>query len=253
GVALPAKTLVMSAADTALLRAEINCPGISELLPKPLMPGVLRRICTARDGTGVTPAADSDARDSGVLSGMRILLVEDNEINQQVAREILCGWGATVDVAADGRAALSQLFCVPAEGYAVVLMDLEMPVLDGREAVRRLRADDRFRSLPIIAMTAHTLGHELQQVLALGFNGYIAKPFEPEELLALLRPYLPGSAPVAPPALLPAAVMPAGEAAFAAALAAIEEIDTGLLLRRFSGRTVFLVKALGRFAEEARS
>ncbi|MBI2276762.1 MAG: response regulator [Dechloromonas sp.] len=252
GVALPATTLVMSAADTALLQAEINCPGISELLPKPLMPGVLRRICTARDGGGVTLAQDSDARDSRVLSGMRILLVEDNEINQQVAREILCGWGATVDVAAEGRAALRQLFSGRPDSYAVVLMDLEMPVLDGRATVRRLRADSRFSSLPIIAMTAHTLGHELQQVLALGFNGYITKPFEPEELLALLRPYLPGAVPVASPAPLPAAVGPAGEAAVATALAAIEEIDTGLLLRRFSGRTAFLVKALGRFAEEAR-
>src|SRR6185369_16456551 len=102
------------------LRAEINCPAISELLPKPLMPGVLRRICAAREAPGVTPAADSSARDSGVLSGMRILLVEDNEINQQVAREILSGWGATVDVAADGQVALSQLFSNPSGTYAVV-------------------------------------------------------------------------------------------------------------------------------------
>ncbi|HXE40675.1 MAG TPA: response regulator, partial [Azonexus sp.] len=255
GGALPAKTVVMSAADTALLRAEINCPAISELLPKPLMPGVLRRICAAREAPGVTPAADSSARDSGVLSGMRILLVEDNEINQQVAREILSGWGATVDVAADGQVALSQLFSNPSGTYAVVLMDLEMPVLDGREAVRRLRADERFKDLPVIAMTAHTLGQELQQVLALGFNAYIAKPFEPEELLALLQPYLPGKAAVArsvQPAPLPAAVVPGGEEIIAAALAAIEEIDTELLLRRFSGCTAFLVKALRRFAEEAR-
>ncbi|WP_265944563.1 hybrid sensor histidine kinase/response regulator [Dechloromonas sp. A34] len=254
GVALPAKTIVMSAADTALLRAEIDCPGISELLPKPLMPGMLRRICATREASGALLAPDSSARYSHVLNGMRILLVEDNEINQQVAREILCGWGATVDVAADGRAALSQLFSGLPDGYAVVLLDLEMPVLDGRETVRRLRADDRFRSLPVIAMTAHTLGHELQQVLALGFNGYIAKPFEPEELLTLLHPYLPANAPVAlptQPATLPAAVVPGGGAALAAALAAIEEIDSVLLLRRFSGRTAFLVKALRRFAEEA--
>jgi len=102
-------------------------------------------------------------------------------------------------------------------------------------------------------MTAHALSHELQHVLALGFNGYISKPFEPEELLALLQAYFPSGPPVAQAASpLLAAVGPGGEAAFSAALAAIGEIDTAILLRRFSGRTVFLGKALRRFAEEAR-
>jgi signal transduction histidine kinase/DNA-binding response OmpR family regulator/HPt (histidine-containing phosphotransfer) domain-containing protein len=257
GVELPARTLAMSAADTALLRAEINCPEISELVAKPLMPGQLRRICASREGGGIMLAPESGTRPSGVLNGMRILLVEDNEINQQVAREILCGWGATVDVALHGRAALSLLCSRPPDSYAVVLMDLEMPVMDGRETLARLRADDRFARLPIIAMTAHTLGHELQGMLALGFNGYIAKPFEPEDLLALLHPYQSAresfaqagqSMAVMP---LPLAVPPGGEEALASALARIDEIDAALLLRRFSGRTSFLVRALRRFADEA--
>jgi two-component system sensor histidine kinase/response regulator len=255
GIALPARTIIVSAADAALLRAEVIYPGIAELAQKPLMPNVLRRICMAEGETGVVLAPENKLQHPGILSGMRILLVEDNEINQQVAREILSGWGAVVDVAAHGRAALSLLFSRTPDSYAVVLMDLEMPVMDGREAVRRLRADDRFKDLPIIAMTAHTLGLELQRALAQGIDGYIAKPFEPEELLALLRPFLHEdsprqlTAPVTPPEV---EELKDGSEPFVEALKAMEDIDSAALLRRFGGRMPFLAKALQRFADDAR-
>lgn len=256
-IELPARTVIVSAADAALLRAEVMYPGGSELAQKPLMPSILRRICMAESNTEVLLAPESKQQQFGVLNGMRILLVEDNEINQQVAREILSGWGAVVDVAAHGRAALNLLFSLAPDSYAVVLMDLEMPVMDGREAVRRLRADNRFKTLPIIAMTAHTLGLELQRALAQGIDGYIAKPFEPEELLALLHPYLrqDGQHELAltlpPPTTPQVEVFMSGEGAYVEALNAIAEIDSALLLKRFGGRVPFLAKALRRFADDA--
>jgi two-component system sensor histidine kinase/response regulator len=161
-----------------------------------------------------------------------------------------------VEVAAHGQEALDLLFARAADSYAVVLMDLEMPVMDGREAVRRLRADARFADLPVIVMTAHTLGQALQDVLAQGINGYIAKPFEPDDLLRLLSPFQRSSLPLpsvveAPPETSQAELQQAVEQIFIKSLRDIGEIDSTVLLRRFSRRIPFLSRALQRFVEES--
>ncbi|HEX6733368.1 MAG TPA: response regulator [Azonexus sp.] len=244
---LPARLLAMSAADVALLRAETDIPEIAELVQKPLLPQVLQRICSRSPaGTEAAPTGEPRGRD---LHGLRLLLVEDHEMNRQVACEMLEGWGASVDLAVDGLAALEILMGAPADRYAAVLMDLEMPVMDGREALRRLRAERRLAGLPVIVMTAHAQGAELQRLLAQGASGYIAKPFEPDELLAVLVRACGLAVAVPPP---PQAAPNAAEAAFLAALEAIPEIDVGVLRRRFAGRMRFLAEALHRFADEAR-
>lgn len=251
GLALPARTIVVSAADSAVLRQEAAHPGVSEVIQKPLLPSVLRRICAAElaDSGGSFPEHGGDS--SGSLQGLSVLLVEDNEVNQQVAGEILRGWGARVDVAANGQIALDLLYSHAADYYAAVLMDLEMPVMDGREATRRLRDDARFHDLPVIVMTAHVAGHGMRDRLVPGVSGYIAKPFEPEELLAILTPYWHGlrSADLASgPA--PEADVDEG---FVVALESLFEIDSVVLLRRFAGRLPFLARALGRFVEDCRN
>lgn len=250
GIALPRKTIVVSAADAALLRAEVSQPGVSEYVQKPLLPNVLRRICGDLGGRAPPPAAEMPTPRSGLLAGMQLLLVEDDEVNQQVASEILRGWGATVDIAGNGQQALDRLFSLPPDCYAAVLMDLEMPVMDGREATRRIRADPRFKDLPILAMTAHALGGDRQRTATQGMNGYIVKPFEPEALVELLRPYL-RQVVLAPVSFME---MPAktGELAFIEALNGLPEIDSTLLLRRFSGRVPFVARALKHFAEDGR-
>ncbi|MBT9520534.1 MAG: response regulator [Dechloromonas sp.] len=246
GVSLPARTLVVSVADASLLRQEVDHKGVADVVQKPLLPNVLRRIL----GSGVemepTARLEHPIPHPGCLQGMSILLVEDNELNQQVAGEILRGWGASVDVAANGRIALDILSAESAGHYALVLMDLEMPVMDGREATRRLREEERFQDLPIIAMTAHVAGLGMKDGLAKGVNGYIAKPFEPEDLLAMVQPYwrgLPGHA-------LPPADSAEDDRAFIAAIAAIPQIESAVLLRRFEGRLPFLARTLRRFAED---
>ena len=147
-----------------------------------------------RAPAGADPIPSSDHFDDGSrpaapvgsLKGMRILLVEDNPLNRQLAVELLRKQGARIDVALDGQEALGRLAAHPPDHYAVVLMDLQMPVLDGYEATARIRAQERYAGLPIIAMSAHALSEERERALALGMQGYLTKPFEPSTLYALL-------------------------------------------------------------------
>jgi two-component system, sensor histidine kinase and response regulator len=119
------------------------------------------------------------------LHGARILLTEDNEINQQIAIELLEQAGALVDVANNGREAVERLCAGGDEpDFDIVLMDLQMPEMDGFEATARLRSDSRFARLPIVAMTAHATLEERQQCLAAGMNDHIAKPINPDQLIA---------------------------------------------------------------------
>ncbi len=125
------------------------------------------------------------------LQGMRVLLVEDNQVNQEIAAEILAYHGAEVDLAQDGKEALDTLAAKPDDYYHAVLMDIQMPVMDGYEATGKLRAQSRYASLPIIAMTAHAMVEEQERCAALGMNAHVAKPFKMEELLATLSAFRP--------------------------------------------------------------
>jgi CheY-like chemotaxis protein len=154
--------------------------------------------------TGTLPDADESSR----LRGARILLAEDNEINQQIAVELLEGVGASVTVANTGREAVEILSSGPQPGFDVMLMDLQMPEMDGYQATARLRGDNRFAALPIIAMTAHATIEERQRCLDAGMNDHVAKPIDPESLFeAVGRFYKPGDAEAPTPTL---AIPPTG-------------------------------------------
>jgi CheY-like chemotaxis protein len=112
--------------------------------------------------------------------------VEDNALNQQLALELLQSQGVAVDLASNGQEALQRLKKVGREAYDAVLMDLQMPVMDGFEATRQIRTDCQFQTLPIIAMTAHAMDEERQRCLAAGMNAHVSKPIEPEVLYATL-------------------------------------------------------------------
>lgn len=121
------------------------------------------------------------------LDGRRILLVEDNPINQQVAAGFLRQWGIEVAIADNGEKALERLAQEP---FDAVLMDLQMPVMGGIEAVRRLRENPRFARLPVIAMTAATMVEDRAASEAAGMNDFIPKPIEREMLAAVLERWL---------------------------------------------------------------
>ena len=121
----------------------------------------------------------------------RILLVEDNPVNQLVAKGMLAKLGCQVQVAAQGAEALEFL---EQETFDLVLMDCNMPVMDGYEASRRIRQSGRWPELPIVALTANAMPEERERCRAAGMNDYLAKPFRREELLALIDHWVPISA-----------------------------------------------------------
>jgi PAS domain S-box-containing protein len=126
----------------------------------------------------------------GAIRGARLLVAEDNEINQQVAREILESVGLLVDMANNGREAVEK---ARAKRYDAVLMDIQMPELDGLQAAAELRRDGQFADLPIIAMTAHAMSGDRERSLAVGMNDHVTKPIDPDALFAvLLRWIRPG-------------------------------------------------------------
>ena len=143
---------------------------------------------TGQDRTALAPAVD---RHADRLRGVRILLAEDNEINQQIAVELLEGVGATVEVANDGVEAVRKMLEQPAPpNVDVVLMDLQMPEMDGYQATRKIRSDPRFASFPIIAMTAHATIEERQKCLEAGMNGHVSKPIDPSALFETLERFV---------------------------------------------------------------
>jgi two-component system sensor histidine kinase/response regulator len=124
------------------------------------------------------------------FDGVRALLAEDNEANQMVAIELLGRLGITLDIAGNGREAIAMADAAPTR-YAAILMDMQMPELDGLAATRALRADPRFATVPILAMTANAMKADLDACLAAGMNDYITKPIDRKTLVATLRRWLP--------------------------------------------------------------
>ncbi len=193
------------------------------------------------DGTAAAEAVtgEMEAR----LRGARILLTEDNEINQQIAVELLESAGATVEVANNGREAIEKLFGSPQPPlFDVVLMDLQMPEMDGHQATVKIRSDPRFARLPIIAMTAHATIEEKQRCLATGMDNHISKPIDPAMLFETIGRYLrPSATPIAAPAILPQQ---------ADALPAIAGLDAADGLRRVAGNRKLYLKLLRQFIDQ---
>lgn len=130
------------------------------------------------------------------LKGARILLVEDNKFNREVAFDLLDEAGIGVEVACNGREALQML---EKQRFDCVLMDCQMPVMDGFEAARLIRQRTEWRYLPIIAMTANAMDGDREKALAAGMNDYISKPFEIDHMFSTLVQWIslrdvPGSA-----------------------------------------------------------
>ncbi len=117
------------------------------------------------------------------IKNARVLLVEDNILNQQVATEILIGAGVSVDVANNGQAAVEA---VDNKEYDIVFMDIQMPVMGGYEATYLIRKNEKFKELPIIAITANAMSGAKESCLKSGMNGYISKPIDPDELYKAL-------------------------------------------------------------------
>ena len=169
--------------------------GLEKLLTKPVgssqLFDAIMEVFTSKSIAPPIPVASSsvDPAAAVAIRGARALLVEDNEINQQVAREILGGFGLIVQIAVNGREAVEAVLAGQT-AFDVVLMDVQMPEMDGYEATRRLRERFGPEQLPIVAMTAHALESEHQRCLAAGMNDHVPKPIDPDQLVTVLARWI---------------------------------------------------------------
>lgn len=187
------KIILVTTPDQEDIYQQADSVGIDAVLAKPFNQSQLfNAIINLRSKTEPAARPDSDQKAAGpdtqMLSGALVLLVEDNDINQQVARELLEGAGMRVSIAQNGREAVAM---VAEQPFDAVLMDIQMPEMDGYEATQAIREDDRFQDIPIIAMTAHALASEREKCLAGGMNDYVTKPIDPDLLFSALIRWVP--------------------------------------------------------------
>ncbi|HTH96945.1 MAG TPA: response regulator [Stellaceae bacterium] len=177
--------------------------------------------------------------------GARVLLAEDNKINQQIAEELLTGFGVAVDIVGNGRLAVETVTAEPAR-YAAVLMDIQMPEMDGLEATRRIRAALGDSHVPIIAMTAHAMGAERQRCFEAGMDDHLAKPIDPERLMDALNHWIKPRSADEPVAAQPAAGPDTDSATLPDSL---PPFDLPAALLRLNGKRSLLRRLMLVFAE----
>jgi CheY-like chemotaxis protein/HPt (histidine-containing phosphotransfer) domain-containing protein len=245
-------TLIMV---TAFGREEImheaKQAGLSGFLTKPVSPSLLFDTIAETLG-GESWRASSRQRRQQITANQgqslagKILVVEDNPINQQLAQELLEGFGLSVELAGNGHQALQRLGEIH---FDLVIMDIQMPDMDGFQVTQWIRQDSRFYNLPIIAMTAHAMTGDREKCLAAGMNDHLGKPIDPEALFKTLRKWLTS--------------WPQNNktmASQATKLAKIEPtlpdhvvgLDLAEARKRVSGNTALLIKLLTKFYDHHR-
>jgi two-component system sensor histidine kinase/response regulator len=251
GLASPPMLLMVTAHGREEVLRETGHAGIDDVLIKPVNPSLLfdttMGVLGGRRESPARNVAEAVSDDPMVpLRGSRILLVEDNDINQQVARELLEDAGLEVDIADNGEIAVRM---VSAKSYDLVFMDMQMPVMDGLAATREIRALPCFASLPIVAMTANAMERDRKRCLDAGMDDFVVKPIDPQALIATLlrwiRPRSPAAAPAARGHAMAGAMsgdMPQG----------IDGLDTGLGLSRMAGKKTLYVAMLRRYCSGQR-
>jgi two-component system sensor histidine kinase/response regulator len=246
---LPAMVMV-TAFGREEVREEAERLALDGFLVKPVTRSMLvDSLVNVFADAGDQAAAVASATAQGVsLAGLRILLAEDNDINQQIAVELLEGVGAKVDVVADGQQAVDRLFGGPIPPpYDVVLMDLQMPVMDGHQATAKIRADARFNDLPIFALTAHATSEERDLCLANGMLGHIAKPIDPALLFDTLGKVARRPTEAASP---DTGTRNGAGSATTAELPAVDGLDSADGLRRVAGNKKLYMKLLREFTSQ---
>ncbi len=190
--------IIISAYDWSDIELEARAAGANAFISKPLFKSRMSHLF--RELLGNEPekerAAALEPLISENFSGRRVLLVEDNELNSEIAGEVLEMAGLEVELAKDGKQALDRMAEVEDGYYDMIFMDIQMPVLSGYEATRAIRSlpGDYVRRVPIIAMTANAFAQDVQEALGAGMNEHITKPLDFKQLAKVLRKWMPETA-----------------------------------------------------------
>jgi two-component system, sensor histidine kinase and response regulator len=245
-LAKPPKIFIVTAYGREEVAQQAKLLGLDAFLVKPvsysmLLDNIIETFCRFQYQNSANPFCNDE---EGELKGKRVLLVEDNEINQQVARELLEGFGLTVEIACNGKIA-TEMVSLDAVRFDAVLMDLQMPEMDGYEATGIIRTILDKRRLPIIAMTAHALQTDIQRCLDNGMNDYVAKPVDPEKLKIVLLRWIKTKADISRPGVESPLPIPGKFES-----GSIAGINLPVALKRLMGNRKLLEKLLYEFAAD---
>jgi two-component system sensor histidine kinase/response regulator len=236
--------------EEVLKQAEDNA--FANVLIKPVTPSMLFDSAVEVLGADHERVYDVQAGLTLELSRLRdarVLLAEDNELNQEVALGLLKDAHMSIDVAENGEAAVRM---VGSHSYDLVLMDMQMPVMDGIAATKAIRSNPHFRALPIVAMTANVMANDREKCIEAGMNDHVAKPIDPDELFAALlrwiKPRDGGGSPATENATLVSRLPKPSEARGSDTLE-IAGIDTRSALRRTGGNRLRYESLLRKFAQ----
>jgi len=254
GVSNPPVPIMVTAYGRAELVERAHDAGIDITLVKPVNPSQLFDAAVlAIDGSDVeirqaSLSSPTDGVDVSDIQNARVLLVEDNDLNKQVAVELLSQAGFVVTTVVNG---LQAVEAVDAEVFDLVLMDMHMPVMDGLEATKHIRALDRHASLPVLAMTANAMEADKERCLAAGMNDHIAKPIEPRVLFEQLVKWIPAGE--RKPVLAPKAA--SGQTIVVAetdldSLQDASGLELDKAVKRAGNNTALLVRLLRSFASD---
>ena len=184
--------VVMTAYEWKELEADARHAGVDFFITKPLFRSELVDLFEKINDFSEAVYEPEAAKGEVQFAGERILLVEDNELNLEVAASLLEMKGLTIESACNGLQALEKFCSTPVGYYDAVLMDIRMPVMDGLEAARNIRLFDKSdaQTIPIIAMTANAFDEDVEKSHAAGMNAHLAKPIDPEKLFAVLQEFI---------------------------------------------------------------
>ena len=184
--------IILTAYDWTAIEDEAREAGVTHFCSKPLFMSELRDVLSRP--YAAQPEKQAPEQPEGNYEGKKLLLAEDNELNREIATELLKGMGFVIDVAVDGVEAVEKMRTAAPGQYDLILMDIQMPHMDGYEATRQIRKlpNEAAANIPIIAMTANAFEEDRQNAFAAGMNGHIAKPIEVSKLAETLKRVMEG-------------------------------------------------------------
>ena len=243
----PPHMVMVTAYGREEVMKEAEAVGLENFLTKPVNPSILfdtamRVLGWQKNEQRTSERGVSDIlEDLAIIKGARILVAEDNELNQEVAMGLLEDAGFEVDIANNGQEAVDM---VGKKTYDIVLMDMQMPVMDGIAATVEILKDGRFKELPVVAMTANAMQQDKEKCIEAGMVDHVAKPIDPDELFrALLKWVKPRHAVVQPDQPARKAAKPGQEST----LPAIAGLDAELGMRRVRGKTSLYLSMLRKY------